>query len=77
MNRMLPREEMLKACRNRDESYKGKFYVAVKTTGIVCNPGCPAKPLEKNMVFYETLDKALADGYRPCKKCMREFWEQA
>ena len=38
------------------------------------SPGCSSKvPLEKNMVFYNTLEEALADGYRPCKVCMKEL----
>ena len=65
-------EEKIKAVRNRDKSYRYKFFVAVKTTKIVCTPDCPAKPLEKNIVFYDTLNDALQTGYRPCKICMKE-----
>ena len=65
-------EEKIKAVRNRDKSYRYKFFVAVKTTKIVCTPDCPAKPLEKNIVFYDTLEDALQAGYRPCKICMKE-----
>lgn len=69
------REEKVKACQNRDKSFKGKFYIAVKSTKIVCNTDCPSKlPLEKNMVFYDTLAEALREGYRPCKICMKEMW---
>ena len=66
-------EEKIKAVRNRDASYRDKFFVAVRTTKIVCTPDCPAKPLEKNIVFYDTLEEALQAGYRPCKICMKEF----
>lgn len=69
------REEMVAACQRRDKSYQGKFYLAVKSTKIVCHPGCSSRiPLEKNMIFYDTLEDALADGFRPCKKCMKEMW---
>lgn len=72
--RIVTGEEMVKICQNRDKSYTGKFFLAVKSTKIVCNPGCSSKvPLEKNMVFYNTLEEALADGYRPCKVCMKEL----
>lgn len=54
---MMKTEEKIKAVRNRDASYRGKFFVAVRTTKIVCTPDCPAKPLEKNIVFYDTLRK--------------------
>ena len=71
----MTREEMVAACQRRDRSYIGKFYLAVKSTKIVCHPGCLSRvPLEKNMVFYDTLEDALAYGYRPCKRCMKEMW---
>lgn len=61
---------------DRDKRYDGRFYFAVKTTGIVCKPSCPAsRPLEKNITFYETLEEALADGFRPCKHCKPEQLE--
>ncbi|MEE3393254.1 MAG: Ada metal-binding domain-containing protein [Lachnospiraceae bacterium] len=66
----MTREEMVKICQARDKSYNGKFYLAVKSTKIVCNPGCSSRiPLEKNMVFFDTLEEALEAGYRPCKRC--------
>jgi methylphosphotriester-DNA--protein-cysteine methyltransferase len=56
--------------------YNGKFYLAVRSTKIVCNPGCPSRvPLEKNMVFFDKLSEALDAGYRPCKICMKEYWK--
>ena len=67
-------EEKLKAVRDRDANYRGRFFVAVRTTKIVCTPDCPAKPLEKNIVFYDTLEGALQAGYRPCKICMKECY---
>ena len=69
-------EEMVAICQKRDKSDAGKFFLAVKSTKIVCNPGCSSKiPLEKNMVFFNTLDEALEAGYRPCKICMKELWK--
>lgn len=48
-------EEKIKAVRNRDKSYRYKFFVAVKTTKIVCTPDCPAKPLERISCFMTLL----------------------
>jgi AraC family transcriptional regulator of adaptative response/methylated-DNA-[protein]-cysteine methyltransferase len=43
-----PRAEMLRALGRRDGAYEGVFVIAVRTTGIFCRPGCPARcrPLE-------------------------------
>ncbi len=66
---------MVRICQNRDKSYEGKFFLAVKSTKIVCKPGCPSRvPLEKNMVFFDTAEEAFGAGYRPCKRCMKEYW---
>lgn len=63
-------QEKLQAIQNRDKSYDGKFLFGVKTTKIICRPGCPAKiPLEKNVVFFDTMEEAIEKGYRPCKRC--------
>ena len=51
----MDKKEKLQAIQNRDKSYDGKFIFGVKTTKIVCRPGCPARiPLEKNIVFFDT-----------------------
>lgn len=43
---------------------------AVVSTKIVCRPTCPARmPLRRNLRIVETLDAALAAGFRPCKRC--------
>lgn len=72
----LTRDEMVKICQRRDKSYDGKFFLAVKSTKIVCWPGCPSMvPLEKNMEFFATAEEAFRAGYRPCKRCMKEYWK--
>ncbi len=54
----------------RDTSADGQFVLAVRTTGIFCRPGCPARtPKRENVTFYDTTDDALRAGYRPCKRC--------
>jgi methylphosphotriester-DNA--protein-cysteine methyltransferase len=71
-------QEKLQAIQKRDKSYDGKFLFGVKTTKIICRPGCPARiPLEKNIVFLDTMKEAIEKGYRPCKRCKtRTFLQQ-
>lgn len=65
-----PRDEMLRAFADRDPSYIGVFLVGVRTTGIFCRPGCPAKtPKPENVEFFATPRDALHAGYRACKRC--------
>ena len=53
-------QEKLQAIQNRDSSYDGKFIFGVKTTKIICRPGCPARlPLKKNIVFFGTMEEAI------------------
>ena len=45
-------------------------YIAVRTTGIFCRPGCPARtPLARNVERYDSPAAALSAGYRPCLRC--------
>jgi len=61
---------MERAYLERDASYNGVFFVAVRTTTIFCRPTCPArKPLPKNVEYFPTARAALSAGYRPCKRC--------
>lgn len=54
----------------RNTDFSGQFYMAVKTTGIFCRPGCPARtPRPENCEFYDKAKQALSAGYRPCKRC--------
>ena len=45
----MTREDKIIAMQQRKKEFDGKFYIAVKTTGIVCLPSCPAQPLPKNV----------------------------
>jgi AraC family transcriptional regulator, regulatory protein of adaptative response / methylated-DNA-[protein]-cysteine methyltransferase len=57
----------------RDPDYDGRFFTAVKTTGIYCRPVCPAKqPLTRNVAYYPTAAAAEAAGYPPCLRCRPE-----
>ena len=54
----------------RDSRYDGRFFIAVKTTGIFCRPVCPVKPpKEQNVSYYANAQGALAAGFRPCLRC--------
>ena len=45
-------------------------YLGVRTTGVFCRPGCPARlPLFRNCEFFGSAEAALWAGYRACKRC--------
>lgn len=57
-----------------DRRYDGRFFTAVRTTGVCCRPSCTCrKPRRQNVRFYRTLGEALAAGFRPCKRCRPEL----
>jgi AraC family transcriptional regulator of adaptative response/methylated-DNA-[protein]-cysteine methyltransferase len=61
---------MSRAVRERDASYDGVFFTAVRTTGIFCRPSCPSRrALPRNVEYFATAAAAQAAGYRPCKRC--------
>lgn len=61
---------MYQASLDRDASFEGLFYVAVRTTRIFCRPTCRArKPKRENVEFLKTIEEAQNKGYRACKVC--------
>lgn len=63
-------DTMYEALRDRDASFEGVFVAAIRTTGIFCRPGCPARtPNPGNVAYYAGTAEALNAGYRPCKRC--------
>ena len=65
-----PRPEMPRGLMGTAPTRDGVFFTAVKTTGIFCRPGCPARtPLPQNVEFFGTAREAMSAGYRPCKRC--------
>src|SRR5438094_5855048 len=55
---------------SRDRRFEGRFVIAVRSTGIYCRPGCPAKmPRQRNVRFYAHAAAAEQAGYRPCLRC--------
>jgi AraC family transcriptional regulator of adaptative response/methylated-DNA-[protein]-cysteine methyltransferase len=70
MKNQLSFDEKYNIILNKDASYENIFFTAVKTTGIFCRPSCPArKPKKENVVFYDGIQDAIHNGYRPCKVC--------
>lgn len=64
---------MYRAMDSRDTRFDGRFFVAVKTTGVYCRPICPAPtPRRKNTSFYRYAAAAELDGFRPCRRCRPE-----
>ena len=58
------------AVERRDRGYEGLFFLAVKTTGVFCRAGCPARaPLRRNVVFFPDAQSALYAGFRACQRC--------
>ncbi|WP_298914295.1 methylated-DNA--[protein]-cysteine S-methyltransferase [uncultured Algimonas sp.] len=44
--------------------------IGVRTTGVFCRPGCPARaPKFGNCEFFDSAEAALRAGYRACKRC--------
>lgn len=69
-NASLNRLSCERARRARDARFDGRFFTAVKTTGIYCRPICPAnQPLEKNVDYFPSAIAAAQAGYRPCLRC--------
>jgi AraC family transcriptional regulator, regulatory protein of adaptative response / DNA-3-methyladenine glycosylase II len=70
---LLDRELCYRALCARDARFDGRFFVAVRTTGIYCRPICPARtPKLENIAFYPSAAAAQDGGYRPCLRCRPE-----
>ena len=63
-------EKCYRAAESRDQRFDGRFYTAVKTTGIFCRPSCPAKtPKRANVTFFPSAAAAQRAGFRACRRC--------
>lgn len=66
----LTAERMYQASLDKDSSFEGTYWMAVKTTGIFCRPTCTArKPKKENVEFFLNAKEAIEKGYRACKIC--------
>lgn len=55
---------------SRDARFDGRFFTAVRTTGIYCRSICPAPPPKAaNVRFFPCAAAAEAAGFRPCRRC--------
>jgi AraC family transcriptional regulator of adaptative response / DNA-3-methyladenine glycosylase II len=69
----LDREACYRALLTRDARFDGRFFTAVRTTGIYCRPICPARPPKlENIIFVPSAAAAQAAGFRPCLRCRPE-----
>jgi AraC family transcriptional regulator of adaptative response / DNA-3-methyladenine glycosylase II len=58
----------------RDARFDGRFFVAVKSTGIYCRPICSARtPSRRSCLFMTTAAAAEQAGFRPCLRCRPEL----
>jgi AraC family transcriptional regulator of adaptative response/methylated-DNA-[protein]-cysteine methyltransferase len=63
-------ETRWRALMKKDARGDGKFWYAVKTTGVFCRPSCPSRqPNRENVAFYTTITDAEKAGFRACKRC--------
>lgn len=70
-------ESFAKASASRDYRFDGRFFTAVKTTGIYCRPVCPARPKKENLEYFKSAIEAENAGYRPCLRCRPEVSPQS
>jgi AraC family transcriptional regulator, regulatory protein of adaptative response / methylated-DNA-[protein]-cysteine methyltransferase len=63
-------QERWQAVKRRDPAFDGKFFFAVRTTGVFCRPSCASRPAKReNVAFFSTVAEAEKAGYRACKRC--------
>ncbi|MBN8551575.1 MAG: bifunctional DNA-binding transcriptional regulator/O6-methylguanine-DNA methyltransferase Ada [Caulobacterales bacterium] len=70
MEPTLTEDDWYDALVRRDVRLRDAFVVGVKTTGIYCRAGCPARtPRRENLEFLPTSQAAQDRGYRACLRC--------
>jgi AraC family transcriptional regulator of adaptative response / DNA-3-methyladenine glycosylase II len=69
----LDRDACYRALQTRDARFDGRFFTAVRSTGIYCRPICPARtPKLENCIFLPSAAAAHQMGFRPCLRCRPE-----
>ncbi len=54
----------------RDSAADGRFFYAVRTTGVYCRPSCGSRrPRPENVEFHATREHAEQAGFQPCRRC--------
>ena len=62
-----------RALQARDARFDGRFFTAVRSTGVYCRPICPAStPRRENCWFVPCAAAAQEAGFRPCLRCRPE-----
>src|SRR5262245_57035559 len=57
----------------RDARFDGRYFTAVRTTGIYCRQICPVKPAHSaHVCFFPSAAAAERHGFRPCLRCRPE-----
>jgi AraC family transcriptional regulator of adaptative response/methylated-DNA-[protein]-cysteine methyltransferase len=65
-----PDAERWRAVLGRAADSDGRFFYAVRTTGVYCRPTCPSRrPRRENVEFFGTTAQAESAGYRACRRC--------
>ncbi len=63
-------EACYRAIEGRDGRFAGRFFLGVRTTGVYCRPGCPARvPRRENVVLFPSAAAAQQAGFRACLRC--------
>ncbi len=63
-------QEKWQAVLANDPHFDGRFFYAVKTTGVFCKPSCKSRPPRvNNVLFFNSAAEAEAAGFAPCKRC--------
>ena len=66
----LTENQRWRAVVQRDRGAAGAFVYGVRSTGIYCRAGCPARRPRRDQVrFFPVPAAAEHEGYRPCKRC--------
>jgi AraC family transcriptional regulator of adaptative response / DNA-3-methyladenine glycosylase II len=69
----LDSEICYRALRTRDRRFDGRFFTAVRSTGVYCRPVCSARtPKRGNCLFFACAAAAHEAGFRPCLRCRPE-----
>ena len=77
MNPAILNDPRWKQMRERDIKADGTFFYSVNTSGVYCLPSCKARPAKsENVAFYHSGEEARKAGFRPCKRCKPDQFEQ-
>ncbi len=68
-----PTDEQWAAIETNDKTYNERFLYGVHSTKICCKPSCPSRlPHREKVCIFHSLEEAMAQGFRPCKRCRPE-----